>query len=88
MVQSNPLRFHESLPPPAGETSSASEKPSGGSCVNPRGSEPELSLIAGTLLGRYEIQSPLGAGGIGEVYRARDTVLDRTVAVKIAFHHT
>ena len=38
-------------------------------------------LISGTKLGPYEIQSPLGAGGMGEVYRARDTRLDRTVAV-------
>jgi len=42
-----------------------------------------MALIAGTKLGPYEIQSPLGAGGMGEVYRARDTRLDRTVAVKI-----
>src|SRR6266849_3993862 len=40
-------------------------------------------LNAGTKLGPYEIQSPLGAGGMGEVYRARDTRLDRTVAIKI-----
>jgi serine/threonine protein kinase/Tol biopolymer transport system component len=40
-------------------------------------------LSAGTRLGPYEIQSAIGAGGMGEVYRAKDTRLDRTVAVKI-----
>ena len=44
-------------------------------------------LNAGTKLGPYEIQSPLGAGGMGEVYRARDTRLERTVAVKILPTH-
>jgi eukaryotic-like serine/threonine-protein kinase len=40
-------------------------------------------LTAGTKLGPYEIVAPLGAGGMGEVYRARDTRLERTVAIKI-----
>jgi serine/threonine protein kinase len=42
-----------------------------------------MPLAAGTRLGPYEINAPLGAGGMGEVFRARDTRLDRTVAIKI-----
>src|SRR5215510_8129975 len=42
-----------------------------------------MTIATGTRLGSYEILAPQGAGGMGEVYRARDTRLDRTVAIKI-----
>src|ERR1700693_2355997 len=46
-----------------------------------------MALPPGTKLGPYEIQCPVGAGGMGEVYRAKDTRLDRAIAIKILPTH-
>src|ERR1700756_3190443 len=46
-----------------------------------------MTLTAGTRLGPYEVLAPVGAGGMGEGYRGRDTRLERTVAVKVLPAH-
>jgi serine/threonine protein kinase len=42
-----------------------------------------MSVTSGSHLGPYDVMAPIGAGGFGEVYKARDSRLDRTVAIKI-----
>ena len=46
-----------------------------------------MPLATGSRLGPYEIMAPLGAGGMGEVYKARDTRLERIVAIKVLPPH-
>ena len=46
-----------------------------------------MAILSGTKLGPYEVLDPIGAGGMGEVYRARDTRLDRVVAIKVLPEH-
>ena len=46
-----------------------------------------MSLAPGVRFGAYEVLAPLGSGGIGEVYRARDTKLNRDVALKVLPDH-
>ncbi len=50
---------------------------------NPSPESPKMSLAAGTRLGPYQVLSLIGTGGMGEVYKAKDTRLDRTVAIKV-----
>ena len=45
-----------------------------------------MPLECGTRIGSYQIESPIGAGGMGEVYKATDTRLERTVAIKVPRH--
>lgn len=45
-----------------------------------------MTLSAGTRLGPYEVTAAIGAGGMGEVYRARDTKLNRDVALKVILY--
>ena len=46
-----------------------------------------MPLSPGTSLGPYQIESPFGPGGMGDVYKTRDTRLDRSVAIKVLPEH-
>src|SRR4029077_8238854 len=76
-LPARPTRERTSLPSPLQRTHR-----SGGTGVIKSGTKP-MPLQTGARLGPYEILSRIGAGGMGEVYRARDTRLGRDVAVKI-----
>ncbi len=66
-------------------TTHGEQGPPGAAFCYPR---PDMVLKRGTRLGRYEIKEPIGAGGMGEVFRATDTKLRRDVAVKVCFRTT
>src|SRR5262245_54037798 len=76
---------------PAGHASFESDTPASATCDSTRGEwarpkrdyNPAMPLASGVKLGHYEIISPLGAGGMGQVYRARDLKLKRDVAIKV-----
>ena len=65
------------------EARSGTDRSRGARRVGPERDIAPLALASGARLGPYEIVSPLGAGGMGEVYRAKDTRLERVVAIKV-----
>src|SRR5512132_3704405 len=72
---------------PRGRTGSRGGRAPGDGRRSVDGGASEMTLAAGARLGPYEIVSPLGAGGLGAVYTARDTRLERTVAVTVLPSH-
>ena len=81
-----PSRRMASVPRGSASRRRRARRSSPSSRTGPRTSK-KVTLAAGTRLGPYEILSPIGAGGMGEVYKAKDTRLERTVAVKVLPQH-
>jgi serine/threonine protein kinase/TolB-like protein/Tfp pilus assembly protein PilF len=83
LLRKDPLQRYQTAEEVLAELEALRAPSSGSGKSGPRASKPRESLRAGARLGPYEIVEPLGSGGMGDVYRARDTRLDRQVAIKV-----
>src|SRR5690348_5967459 len=81
------LILYEKPIPPSGSSCMRQDSPHAARAHEVNYTAPTVALQPSTRLGPYEIISSIGAGGMGEVYRARDTRLDRTVAIKVLPQH-
>ncbi|MFA6954655.1 MAG: protein kinase [Thermoanaerobaculia bacterium] len=83
LLRKDPLQRYQMAEELLRELEALRAPSSGSGKSSPRASKPREALRAGARLGPYEIAEPLGSGGMGDVYRARDTRLDRQVAIKV-----
>jgi serine/threonine protein kinase/Tol biopolymer transport system component len=83
LLRKDPLQRYQTAEEVLAELETLRAPSSGSGKSGPRASKPRESLRTGARLGPYEIVEPLGSGGMGDVYRARDTRLERQVAIKV-----